>query len=100
MPYVAKDAPKNIMAHRDNIIRLDSYRRDRKSQQLRIKRAKMHSGFNFAERALVILIEEAQRSGHNDIQAVWYTLARTSFEALRHMGWTTEDLIKLIKDAR
>jgi len=60
----------------------------------------MHSGFNFAERALEILIEEAQRSGHNDIQAVWYTLARTSFETLRQWGWTTEDLIKLIKDAR
>jgi len=88
------------MAHRDNVIRLDSYRRDRRSQQLRIKRAKMHSGFNFAERALEILIEEAQRSGHNDIQAVWYTMARQSLEALRHWGWTTEELIKLAKDTK
>ena len=88
------------MADRDNITNLDSYRRDRRSQQLRLKRSKMHSGFNFAERALVILIEEAQRSGHNDIQAVWYTTARQSLEALRHMGWTTEELIKLAKDAR
>lgn len=80
------------------IIRLDSVRRERKIQEQENQRRRMHSGFAFAETALQIMIEEALKRGHTDIPAIWYATARASLAALRQAGWTTEDLIRLIKE--
>jgi len=80
------------------IIRLDSYRKDRQAMQAQHQRRRMHSGFAFAETALQIMLEEAHKRGHTDIPAIWYATARASIQALRHSGWTTEDLIKIVRD--
>jgi hypothetical protein len=80
------------------VIRLDSYRKDRKISAQQAKRRKMHEGFAFAETALMIMAEEARRRGHTDLPAIWYATARASIQALRHTGWTTEELLLLVKD--
>ena len=80
------------------IIRLDSYRKDRQAMEHQNRRRRMHSGFAFAETALMIMVDEARKRGHTDIPAIWYATARASIQALRHSGWTTEDLIKIVKD--
>jgi len=90
--------PKTHMSKQGRIIRLDTYRRERRAQQQQHKRRRIQSGFHFAETALQIMLEEAQRSGHNDITAIWYATARASIQALRHSGWTTEDLIMIVRD--
>lgn len=80
------------------IIRLDSYRREKQAQRAEHKRRRMHSGFAFAETALEIMMEEAHKRAHTDTAAIWYACARASIQALRHAGWTTEDLIRIVKD--
>lgn len=42
--------------------------------------------------------EEAARSGHNDMIAVWYATMRAAITALKRQGWTREELSKLLKD--
>lgn len=88
------------MSKQGRIIRLDTYRRERRAQQQQHKRNRIQSGFHFAEQAMRIMLEEAQRSGHNDMPAVWYATARAAITALRAQGWTTEELIQLIKDCK
>jgi hypothetical protein len=80
------------------IIRLDSYRKDKQSSQQSEQRRRMHSGFAFAETALMIMVDEARKRGHTDLPAIWYATARASLSALRHAGWTTQDLLRLVKD--
>ena len=90
-----REALRKIMG---KIIRLDTYRRERRASAQQDRRRRMHSGFAFAETALQIMLEEAVKRGHTDIPAIWYATARASLQALRQLGWTTEDLIRLIKD--
>lgn len=86
------------MSKQGRIIRLDTYRRERRAQQQQQKSRRIQSGFHFAEQAMRIMWEEAQRSGHNDITAVWYATMRAAITALRAQGWTREELLKIIQD--
>ena len=92
--------PKKFMSKQGRIIRLDTFRRERKAQQQQHQRRRIQSGFHFAEQALRIMREEAERSGHNDMPAVWYATARAAITALRRSGWTQEELLKIIKDCK
>lgn len=86
------------MSKQGRIIRLDTFRKEKRAQQQQQKRHRIQSGFHFAEQAMRIMQEEAVRSGHNDMPAVWYATARAAITALRRSGWTTEDLIKIVRD--
>jgi len=89
---------KTHMSKQGRIIRLDSYRRERRAQQQQHKRNRIQSGFHYAEQALRIMIEEADLRGHTDTTAVWYATVRAAVKALKAQGWTREELLLLIKD--
>ncbi len=95
---IAGEAVGRVNIRMGKVIRMESYRRDKKLSQHSEQRRRMQSGFAFAETALMIMVDEARKRGHADLPAIWYATARASLQALRHTGWTTEDLIKLIKD--
>lgn len=88
------------MSKQGRIIRLDTFRKEKRAQQQQQKRHRIQSGFHFAEQAMRIMQEEAVRSGHNDMIAVWYATVRAAVSALRAQGWTTEELLKIIKDCK
>jgi len=90
--------PKKFMSKQGRIIRLDTYRRERRAQQQQVKRNRIQSGFHFAEQAMRIMREEAERGGHNDMIAVWYATMRAAITALKRSGWTREELMKTLKD--
>lgn len=80
------------------IIKLDQYRRHRQQVKSLTQRHKMRQGFQFAEDTMREIMQEARRHKQLDEPAIWYAWARGSLQALRVKGWTTEDLIRLIKD--
>jgi hypothetical protein len=95
---IAGEAVGGVNIRMGKVIRMESYRKDKRSSQQSEQRRRMHSGFAFAETALMIMVDEARKRGHADLPAIWYATARASLQALRHTGWTTEDLIRLVKD--
>lgn len=88
------------MSKQGRIIRLDTFRKEKRAQQQQQKRHRIQSGFQFAETALQIMMEEAHKRGHTDIPAIWYATVRAAITALRQSGWTTEELLKIIKDCK
>lgn len=80
------------------IIRLNTYRQERRAQSERLESHRRHQGFLFAEQALQIMLEEAGRSGERDITAVWYATARMALRHLRLRGFSQAEIERMIKE--
>lgn len=84
----------------EHIIRLDTYRRDRRVQGLKKRHHEIQAGLQFAERAMRIMIEEAHERGDIDIPTVWHRTMIAAITGLKKSGWNTEDFIRLINHIR